>query len=269
MDDLAALTWDELLARAEPCLTLPDVHTRYNPHHGKGGRFAAGRGAVRGSLMGATTADEVSAVVASEASAATGHTVRVNMAGSDVQIAREHGEGILQGVERFPNSRLSTVDTYGPGGARRTHPGDPDLESIAVTTHGRYSLNDDTISFNTMYAGAPKSYRETLATNGKAGHLAVPTPTGGALHEIGHVVGGPDLAGYNSAMAAKTAAKTAGRSTSQHVSNQISHYATENQDELTAEAFSDFMVNGGQASSLSQTIFGLIDAEYQRKGADR
>jgi len=274
MDDLAALTWDELLARAAPCMTLPDLerHTRYNAHHGKGGRFASGsRGGVRASLMGASTTDEVSAVVASEASAVMGHRVRVNMAGSDVQIAREHGEGILQGVERFPNSRLSQVDTYGPGGARRTHVGDPDGDSIAMTTSGRYSKNEDTISFNTKYAGDPPLYQHTLSYSGKAGYLAVATPTGGALHEYGHVVTYHDNVADKAGSLAYSVAKSSPQhiTTSNLVKREISGYASSSDHEMVAEVFADVMVNGGQAAPLSQKIFDVIDADYQQNGARR
>jgi hypothetical protein len=240
------------VAAADPALVahMPGKHDQAS--HGKGGR------GVRQSLQDAKTTEEVSAAIAAEASTITGRTIRVDMTGSDVQIAREHGEGILQGFERFPETPISTVHTYGPGSAR------PDLTdpfAFAVTQFG----TQDAIAFNVGYARNPGRYQQDLTGSADDGWLSVPSPTGVALHEFGHSVSWHSGAATTPASRiVRPAAQVAGVKPSVLVRDQISGYAATDKLELSAEAFADVMTRGEDASPLSQEIFGLIESRYQQ-----
>jgi len=236
------------------------------PGDGKARRIAGG---LRKSLTDATSLPEVEQALADEAKKITGRDFHVDMKGSDTQIAREHAEGVLQGLERYPEVRLSRVETYGPGGAREDFSGDPAGRAFAVTERGRYSANDDAILFNVREAGDPRRYRTKLKLNLAAGWMATGTPTGVALHEFGHVLSGPDFGIYRAEQAAKAEAKAARRRTSKYVQETVSMYAAAAGGELAAEAFADVMVNGGKASDLSRVIVAEIDNEYAKNGTRR
>jgi hypothetical protein len=237
-------------------LSLARLQGRFNPHHDEHGKFASSSSSgVRQSLRDSSTTEDVATVLESDLSATLGHPVSVYLTGMEVGLAREHAEGLLVAAERFPNSRLATVSTHGPGGFTTEHPGDPRGESWAVTRLGAYSRNNDEISFRV--GEEPSRYRAHLSVSEKAGYIAVGTPSGVAIHEYGHVVTGHDTAAYHASVAA------AGRA------GKVSRYGASDDRELAAEAFADVVVNGSAAPKVSRDIFTAIERDYALNGSRR
>jgi hypothetical protein len=231
------------------------VSTGIENHPGHGSQKSHGRkGAdVRDALAEADSIEELNAAISAQSEGITGEALRVNLAGMDLQVARETGEAVLQGLERFPDAKLSGLTTYGVGGARQDI--QLDADAYAVTMHG----NRDLIAFNVAESGDGSGYRAQLNGDMLDGHLAVGTPMGVAFHEFGHVVS-YHSGGERAAGSVARSAKQPGQSTAKQVSKEISQYASTNRGELAAEAFADVMVNGDNASPLAKDIFAAIEA---------
>jgi hypothetical protein len=171
------------------------------------------------------------------------------MTGSDLQVAKEHVEGVMRGLEKYPDVPLERVQH---GGMPRLY---ESLEVVAMTDEA-----GTTISFSTkMQSKGPDAYRDELAVAKVNGDTATGTPMGVALHEFGHVV---TVRANADKAVAQTAQRLAKGDTQSYVADQVSNYATESDHELAAEAFADVMVNGSSASSLSTAIVGTIDGLY-------
>jgi hypothetical protein len=234
----------------------------------KDGKFGSGSGGgeVREALTQARTTAELNEAIKSEARRITGHELRVDLKGADLDTAKEYGEGILQGLERFPDAPLAYVHTYGPGGAR------PDVGAdfsgaYAITQHGYIT---DAIGFNASspHASDAAQLRAQLAGLESRGWLTSGTPAGVALHEFGHVVAyhtgteGPAYRiAHSSAKDAAGAPLVSGGIT-RHIRGHVSDYASTNRMELAAEAFADVMTHGHAAKPLSKDIFGAIETGY-------
>lgn len=242
----------------------------------KDGKFAS-TGGVRQSLADAKTTTAISAAAYAEAKRITGRGIAFDLTGSDLQTAREHAEGILQGLERFPKARLARVDV-GDTGTAWAH---------ADGAH---------IRFSSAYSSAAgrKKYLKGLA-EGAAGwdkglqvygisDLKVASyhtrnsgsPTAVALHEMGHVVAiattsqrsYPAVDAYvRKATAQEQRSQTLPgvkiKDSGDLVLRTVSGYAMTNRHELVAEAFTDVMVNGPGASTVSRGIFDILEREYQ------
>src|SRR5262249_46193100 len=148
-------------------------------------------------------------------------------------------EGVLRGMERVPNTRLRVVESGLP-----SFPG----------AHAVTSYNGDRITFNVR--AEPAVYRAALSHDTGINWSTTGTPMGAAVHEYGHVIANShDLNDdANSLLWDYVAARPDIASTSEAVEHEVSEYATTNSHELAAEAFSDVVVNGDQASELSHTI---------------
>jgi hypothetical protein len=243
MDDLAELDWNQLLERAAPFLRLPELRHLPGKHdqssHGKGG---GGAGGIRDALAGAQSTDELNAAAAAEFKRITGRDIAVDMTGSDLQLAKEHMEGLARGMEAIPNSSLRTVRM-----------GDVPNEAYAMTS---MTGSEITFSHDAQKYGAD-SYRQDLKFDGQSGDKVTGSPAGVAAHEYGHSVANthnlndlghavqyPDLA--------------------ERVSKEISHYAATNSHEMVAEGFADIVMNGmppDDTSSTSRTIFLVMRSE--------
>lgn len=219
----------------------------------KDGQFAS-TGGVRESLANAEDVEAIGTAAAAEAKRITGRDISFDFAGSDPQIAREHAEGVLQGLERYPGTRLDRVGAYGPG-SRSTVAGNED--AYAVTIGG------GSIYFNNRHAANPAQYRADLSGEPPLRSQIARDPRGVALHEFGHVVADGGAAGHAGAIVAERAAAAAGDTVKLHVAANISSYATASAAELGAEAFADVMLNGGNASRLSREI---VDIENEAAG---
>lgn len=251
---------------------------------------------VRPALAQARTLPDVHAAIAAEARRITGHDVHVDLVGSDLQLAREHGEGVLRGMEHAPATRVRAIVTYGPGGARPAPLGLDDGEYANALLDG-----GESIGFATRWVGNPQAYRESLARdaapNGGAPRGTVAShPAMVGTHELGHIATQQaehryekDLTGGHGERrevalldveweAIDHADQMATQVTGQpyrgqeFTEQQVSLYAGWNRGELTADAFTDVVWNGGRASQLSHDIYGMVTrgpARRRRPGTHR
>lgn len=264
---------------------LPELRG-FNPDQERDekGRFAPGGGRedkpstgpssptenVRGSLASASTTKEIGAAATAEAKRITGRDIPFNLEGADPQLAREYAEGVLQGLERFPEAPLMGVTTYGDQHPfARQHPtAFAVTQGVGLVENGRFSMQS-TIYFNTgrQYAD-PAALRALKMESHESGHNVTSSPRGTALHEFGHVLtqgGGPSAASarnvYDRAVERADALGYAPRT---YITRQVSQYASSSMAEFAAEAFADVMLNGAGASDLSQDVFGVIEEAYRR-----
>ncbi len=257
-------TW--LRERAQRYLAgLP--HLRHPGHanqkvHG----HAGGHEGPRKALRDAKTIDEINRVVAKEAKRITGRNVGVNFAGHDPQIAREHGEGVLRNMERYPKTPVGRIESYGEGSGRDSTFGPNDRNTLAYNTEGVARDRTDKISFNNYYASDPDFYRTQLSKAEAGGSMprGVGTPIGVATHEFGHSVARHVDAEVAAGEIAAFGKKQAGHETArEYIRAEIGEYATANHKELAADAFADVQINAEHASSLSREIVSSINARYE------
>lgn len=227
------------------------------------GRFASGGSGgatpgtgghgVRDVLSGHDSAEGVSAAAAKEAKRITGRDIEFSLAG-DPQIAAEHSEGILRGLERYPKTPLSRVVQGGS-----TH-------AEGEEAWGETSRDGSTIRFTDdaqRYGAA--SYRADLRSAGQLGELTAGTPTGVALHEFGHAAANSyNLNGWANNRGSQYAEIDMGTTDLRAASRTaISSRAAVNDHELSAEAFTDVMVHGDRASGMSKLIVQKFDEEVR------
>ncbi len=223
--------------------------------------------AIRSALVNAGTLREVDAAAMTEARRLTGRDIRFDQTGSDVQIAREHAEGILRGLERYPESPISQVGTFGPGSSAEAitrRLGVPDFDeprAFTATLPG-----NDVVLFNARMAGDPEAYAEALARGHGAGWHAqgTATPMGQALHEFGHTVDETftEAGAKVGAVRSQMTVPFTGKAYKEAVRTEVSRYAATSTHELGGEAFADVMINGERASATSRAVFDAIERGY-------
>ncbi len=223
------------------------------------GKFSSG-GGVRRALADASATQQLDAAAGAEAKRITGRDVEFDFTGSDVQLAREHAEGVLQGLERYPGTALSRVSV-----------GDlPDGVLGRCQPDGRSSE----IIFSRA-ASSPEgsqAYRDELAAAGERRRMGrtivAGTPTGTALHEFGHAVANGYHLNSGAGGRAREFADSRGDRDQRRfiLGGEVSRRALENDHELAAEAFADVMANGSKASGLSKAIVEDFDGEIRRSG---
>jgi len=229
---------------------LPDNRTYKRD---KRGRFGSGSGGVRDELAGAEGVGAINAAASAEAKRITGRDVEFGLDG-DPQIAREHAEGALKGMERYPGVRVVGVksadlpeDVYG----RTLSPSDRSGYVIMV-------------SRDSQRYGA-EGYRGDLRNSEMERSIVAGTPQGVALHEFGHAAANQyDLNGWANNRANQYAEIDMNTTDTQKaVSKAISRRAAENNQELSAEAFADVMVNGSSSSGMSRLIVETFDTNIR------
>lgn len=226
----------------------------------KNGRFGSGGGGVRDSLAKAETISGIGAAAEAEAKRLTGRDVPFDMAGSDVQIAREHAEGVLRVMEAYPEvgiMRVRTADLAGqdPGGG---------------TPFARI-LGDDVV-FSREFAGNPAEYRDSLQKSEAVGWYAPghASPTAIGIHEASHLTGPAWETGPRAYPIVVQSAHAAGRgqtteSVDEFVSARLGRYAAaEVGAETVAIAVTDTMLHGDKSSKLAQDLREMNDIEYRR-----
>jgi len=255
---------DVVEALLEQCAQARTYKRDADGRFGSGG--GTGGGGVRDALSGHETAEALGAAASAEAKRITGNDVEFDFGDTDPQIAAEHAEGILQGLERFPGTFLKRVEvTDLPAGQYG--------ECRTDTRSG-----ESVIQFSRQASSDPEMYREKLAKGGKMRRMGRDTvysdPTTVALHEFGHSVASGSGANAGSAAIAsrwrdKQAAAAVERGyydkpgadakawTDQRM--EISVYAGGRDSELAAEAFADVMRNGDSASGLSKEVFDYVE----------
>ncbi len=229
---------------------------------------------IRAILLQARTTPAVNRAFMLEAERITGRRIFADFQGS-AATAREHAEGLLRGLERFPEAKLRFV-------------------GMGVRNSSSYAqASGDWISFSYEWSKptARRYYLESLQRSSarvrEYGEDNLPgfhphgtgTPVGIALHEFGHVLDMATLAerigsDVKALIERRVAAgpgdvpawvqKAWGPDTV--IQREISKYAATNGHELVAEAFADVMANGEAASALSREIFDLLEAEYRKGG---
>ena len=219
---------------------------------------------VRASLMAAQSIEEVDALAQAEAKKITGRDIPFDLGGVDVHIARQHAEGVLQGLEEFPAATLRSVGSF--DSKYGLYAGQGYDGSLAITEFGVRSR----ILFNTQYTDNPARYLRALADSSH-GHLTVATPTGIALHEFGHVLGFQTQAATASKKISNVMAASIGVKPSKLVQGQLGVYAKKDSGELLAEGVADAMTRGEDASPISKAILAEIRRRYDERtpGAGR
>lgn len=215
---------------------------------------------VRDRLAGASTTDAVNSVFTAEAHRITGRRITADLQGS-VDTAREHAEGVLRGLERFPDTQLTRISTA-------------DLSS--PTAYARAAQGEITFAQSWSAEAGRTGYLESAARTerpGKAGTTWHPKGTGNpvavAIHEFGHVLDIDTLgraAQRDVSRILLRRAADADLSVDELIQREVSQYASRNERELVAEAFADVLVNGEAASQLSREIVDAVNAEYRRTG---
>jgi hypothetical protein len=271
----AAAEYVALANRAAEYLAgLPQLREQPRDEHGRfaegggtsepsggGGGKASGTGGhgVRGALSGHETAEAVGAAAAAEAKAITGRDIEFDMAGSDPQIAAEHAEGILQGLERFPGTGLGRVQ-YG---------GDPAAEHAEAWASTSPDGHTITFTRDAQKYGV-KSYRQDLKNAEQGRELApgVGSPRGVALHEFGHAV--VNSYGINERMDSHMRDYTEHAMNSDHhgasVMHELGRRAAVSHREANAEAFAHGMVRGSRASGLARDFMTMLPVVVRSAG---
>lgn len=223
---------------------------------------------IRQALTAARTIPDIEKAFSAEAKVITGRDdlagLRVNFGRSMERessplTAREHAEGILRVLERFPDAHLQRIAWFNDA-----------EQSVFATAEG------GKIEFNLAYAGSAErgKYLRQLAKGvedwDKHGtswsFRGSGNPAATAVHEMGHILDIETL-GMRAApkieALVRDLADREGTTPYMLIRQQVSQYATTNTIELTAEAFGDAIVNGSAASELSRGIFDLIVREYE------
>jgi hypothetical protein len=223
----------------------------------------AGRG-VRETLAQASTLEEINDAARREAErlgASTSFEFRTgggDLADRSLEVAREHAEGILRGLERFPNANVHYIGMFNPA----HDPYGNGMNTYAYALPGRGSIN-----FNMVYgqSSSEARYRRSLQSDSTLGFhpRGTDTPIGVAAHEFGHVL---DMNALQSTIHAEADAiwrRYDGPNRTQQFGAPVSRYAAKNTNELVAEAFADVVMNGDSAQAPSKEIYDLLLAAYQ------
>ena len=228
------------------------------PHAGAAAPLATGPQAavanpgIRESLAQAQSVKDVAAATRREAKALGAPDFRFDLQGHDLQTAREHAEGILRGLERFPDVRV-WVHHY-------AH--DFILAPYAQTRGW-------SIAFNTKWANTAgrEKYLDALRSDLREGFhpASTSTPIGVATHEFAHAATfGMDELFTATKELIQRRALAEGVTPIELIRSEIGGYAAKEVHELVAEALADAILAGEQASRLSQEILGLFESTYQR-----
>ncbi|HEX3307208.1 MAG TPA: ADP-ribosyltransferase, partial [Streptosporangiaceae bacterium] len=180
--------------------------------------------------------------------------------------AREHAEGLLRGLERFPDANLDRIVSS------RLPQVAGEAEEYAHATGSRIAFNHTWTSVESR-----QRYLDSLAADtakweqGRIGWhpRGTASPTAQAVHEFGHVLDLGTLAGRAESRvlsAVRGRAAKLGLADDELIAREISAYATSDARELVAEAFADVVMNGERASVLSREIYDIVEAEYRKGG---
>jgi hypothetical protein len=226
---------------------------------------------VRSALLRARTDRELIAAWQGEMRAITGRDIIVQLPpDASLLTMREHAEGVLQMLERFPEARLRKVSWY----------------DAATNEYAHVQVSTATLEFNARWASTAMR-RDYLAQlrHDVSGWDAAAGPGYGwsvrgarypqatAWHEMAHILSIETLGGKLKAEAMRI---TLRRMTADgfvdmgdYVSRQISAYAATTKghlEEMIAEAMTDVMANGPRASLLSRELYDMVAREYRARG---
>lgn len=223
----------------------------------------------RPALMAATDLTQLQRAWRAEFRRITERDVLIQMPpGASLVTMREYAEGTLKAMERFPETRIREISWW-----------HDDRSSDYAHFAFDASSAGGVLQFNSAWtaeaarSGLLRSLRSDVA-GWKAGRdgwsvRGATNPQATAFHEVGHAVSVQTLGRRVASPAALARARRAtmlGEAEDALVSREISVYATSSDEEMIAEAFTDVMINGPQASELSREIYGIMVSEYRRAG---
>lgn len=220
---------------------------------------------IRTALAEAPDTISVEIALGREIQRLTGHTVPVNFGpDADVDTAREHAEGILRVLERYPSIGLLAVDWN-------------DSRSGGIPAEQHAQAGAGVIKFNLAWATSAR--RAEYLRVVQAGAVWTDTRPGWhprnsgtlastSIHEMAHLL--HETAGEAVTRdVAKLVAELAQRDgvlADDLIARQVSRYSNRSIEELIAEAVTDVLLNGDRASELSTGIVAILDARYARLG---
>jgi hypothetical protein len=223
---------------------------------------------VRSSLLRARTDRELIAAWQGEMRATTGRDIIVQLSpDASVLTMREHAEGVLQMLERFPEARLRKISWYDQGSTEYAH----------------VKTGTATLEFNARWASTAqrRAYLAQLRHDVSGWDDATGPgygwsvrggryPQATAWHEMAHILSIETLGGKLKAEAMRITLRRqvadALPDMESIVRRDVSGYATKNMEELIAEAVTDVMANGPRASLLSRELYDMVAREYRAKG---
>ena len=223
---------------------------------------------VRSSLLRARTDRELIAAWQGEMRAITGRDIIVQLPpDASVLTMREHAEGVLQMLERFPEARLRKISWYDQGSPEYAHvkTGTATLEfnaRWASTAQRRAYLAQLRHDVSGWDDAAGPGYGWSV----RGGRM----PQATSWHEMAHILSIETLGGKLKAEAMRITLRRqvadALPDMESIVRRDVSGYATKNMEELIAEAVTDVMANGPRASLLSRELYDMVAREYRAKG---
>ena len=234
----------------------------------------------RPALRDATTTAKVNTAAAAAARKITGRDIPFDFTDSDPAVAREHAEGILRGLEAFPDAPLTGVSMGNASEGHHHHHGGEHFDTEFVPAATRSHNGGYQIIFDRGWSARPDAYRHELAEDGKRRRMGrgrvTDHPAGTALHELAHVVAnGAGLNGLGRRLADTWLVEqghhhpTGERDSPENIRAQahrdtalgehLSTYAIVNERELTAEALADVLTHGDDAAELSRRIFDAVE----------
>lgn len=220
-------------------------------------------------LENAASAEELSVATRDELRRITGHRVKVDWSGMDLEVAKHQAEGILRGAELIP-VRIDSVGVFGgPSGDLRIG-----------STHVVPNRPGADISFNRNdHNGIPwtlASYTEAHDSMHRQGHVSGPRGdlTHAGSHEYAHVITGaarwdrlPGLRGLVSPNKdgswVATIAERARQKMGIVAALEIGLYSSEHQNELWGELFADYVARGAEAHRLSILAVNAVRRGWQ------
>lgn len=244
---------------------------RFNPNQprDKDGKWSKLGGGIRATLAAARNIAELNKALRDEAQRITGNRPYVALgAGGDIEIGRQHAEGVLRCLERFPKAKLGAVTGGTFGSYARV------IQDVEILDgRPQYSGNIQFSSLFTMRGGA-EFYEGSLARSkadwDNGGHgwgaRSVDSPMAVAVHEFGHVL---DIYTTNRAVHAdvermlERRAQAANVDVETLVRRELGEYASTKTSELIAEAFADAFVGGNEANEMSKEILSMLESAYR------
>lgn len=221
--------------------------------------------AVRPVLQQAKSTRQLQQAMRAEVQRITGRDMLIQVP-DDASLAtmRQFYEGVLRGMERFPDTSVRTVAWW------RVPDG-----HYADTSAGE-------IRFNAWWAQAEQRRKLLGAVRGDVADWDRPGLRGWmprnagtvdslGMHEYGHAVHlslGAETATVSSRALTIVQRRAAleGITPDEAVARHLGAYSTSDEFELIAGAFTDVMVNGDLASPLAREIFDLLEDAYRRGG---
>ncbi len=226
--------------------------------------------AIRRSLAGATTSDELAAAWQAEWRAITGRDIAIRMP-PDPSLAtmRQYAEGLLRSAERFPEIDIGSIDWFlEPNGSYAKMTIDlAGSDAPVLRINAYWSARENRTRLLRSMRGDVQGWTDGLGRGWSVRGASSAQAT--MFHEFAHAMAMGTFRGrVNPAVlrAVERRAALEGIEPDTLVARDISGYAGSDLDELIAEAFTDVLVNGPRASAISREIYDLLVFEYRASG---